>query len=207
MANEQTKTDATAKVVTLPEPEPTSPKLVEIRAAIDSKLSTDQSKLDRAGKLALNLEIFGLTNDEKTEIANIKKATAEAKSAEARNAKIKVADDYAAAAIANHIAQNDKKLSLDDKNAANDTFHKLRETVINAILGSRPTATKDGTATEKSTGTKGETGKKIVEAFLANRATGMTDTENVKAIIASGFSRGTTGAVVLAYQREIGEKA
>lgn len=200
MANEQTKT------APLPEPEPTSPKLVEIRAAIDAKLSTDQSKLDRAGKLALNLEIFGLTNDEKTEIANIKKAAAEAKSAEARNAKIAVVDNLIAAAIASHVAQADKKLTMDEKNAANDTMHKFRETVVNQILGSKPTVANPG-GSEKSTATKGETGKKIVEAFLANRASGMTDTENVKAIITSGFSRGTTGAVVLAYQREIGEKS
>lgn len=197
----------------VPAAEVTSPKLVEIRTAMDAifdKQATFTKETPRADKVAANVELFKLGNDEKAEIANIKKAENDAKIAEARNARVKMLDDLLAAYSANQAGIGNTKLKLEDKNALNDTYHKLRENVVNELLAkyakSTP-ATATATGDKHATGTKGSTSATIREAFIANRAAGMTDTDNVKAIIASGQSRGTTGAVVLAYQREIGEKA
>lgn len=195
----------TGTVTPIPEKIYTSEKLTEIENRLNALLDTDQSKMDRAAKLKINLDLFALQNDEKAEIASLKKAESEAKVQEARNAKTKLVDDFGAAAIENYIASNDKKLSIDDKNAKNDTFHKLRENVVNAVLGSKPVTASTGTAT--ATGTKGETGTKIRDRYIALKAEGKTNTEAEKAIVAEGFSRGTTGAVCLAYRREIGEVA
>lgn len=186
-----------------PAPEPTSEKLTDIRAKIDAALNTDQSKFTRDQKLAINMQIFELGQDEKTEIANIKKAENEAKIQEARNAKIKMIDDLLAAHDANNAAIK-SKMTIDEKNAVNDTFHKLRENVVNAVLGSKPTSAASGAAT---TGTRGETGKKIVARYLELKAEGVNITEAKKRIEAEGFARGTVGAEILKYQREIGEVA
>jgi hypothetical protein len=78
----------------------------------------------------------------------------------------------------------------------NDLIAKLPAPRTVVANGDKPAAT----------GTKGQKTAEIRAMFDANRAAGMNDTDNVKAIIASGQSRGTTGAVVLAYQRELGEK-
>lgn len=186
-----------------PAPEPTSEKLTEIRAKIDAALNTDQSKFTRDEKLKLNMQIFELGQDEKTEIANIKKLANEAKAQEARNAKIAMIDNLIAAHDANMAAVKNNKLSLDEKNAFNDTFHKLREDVVNAVLGSKPASA----AATGTTGTRGETGKKIVARYLELKAEGVNITEAKKRIEGEGFARGTVGAEILKYQREIGEVA
>lgn len=207
---------ATVTPPVTPPPAPaevTSPKLLEIRAAMDAifaKQDAFTKDTPRKDKLDANLELFKLTNDEKAEQANIKKAEADAKIAEARNARVKMLDDLLSAYTASQAAIG-SGMPIEESNVLNDTYHKLREEVVNQLLakfaGSAPAKTaKDGTVTV-STGTKGATGQRIRAAFIANRTTGMTDTDNVKAIIASGESRGTTGAEVLKYQREIGEKA
>lgn len=118
-----------------------------------------------------------------------------AKLAEARNQRVAMFDNAVAAALS---AGTDS-----------EAFKGLREAVVNELLAKFGTATKATTtaSTSASTGERGATGKRIREAFIANRAAGMNDTDNAKAIIASGESRGTTGAVILAYQREIGEKS
>lgn len=204
MANEQKPSATPAPVApATPAPAPTSEKLTDIRAKIDAALNTDQSKFTRDQKLAINMQIFELGQDEKTEIANIKKAENEAKIQEARNAKIKMIDDLLAAHDANNAAIK-SKMTIDEKNSVNDTFHKLRENVVNAVLGSKPTSAAVGAGT---TGTRGETGKKIVARYLELKAEGFYITEAKKRIEAEGFARGTVGAEILKYQREIGEVA
>lgn len=189
------KTTPEAAKPAIVKPEPTSEKLTAIRAEIDAKLGIDQSKLDRKGKLDLNLEIYKLGNDERVEIANIEKAEREAKAMEARNAKISMIDELLAAHVANNTAIGDKKMSIEDKNAVNNKFHKLRETVVNAVLGSKPIAAVSG---DKPAGTKGATGQEIVDLYDKYRAEGKTDKEARDAIKAAGHSRGTTDAVILA---------
>lgn len=190
--------DKTQTVALATKPEPTSEKLTAIRAEI-TKLEDIQITWTKATprdeRLKLNLELFKLGNDEKAEIANIEKAEREAKAMEARNAKISMIDELLAAHVANNTAIGDKKMSIEDKNAVNNKFHKLRETVVNAVLGSKPIAAVSG---DKPAGTKGATGQEIVDLYDKYRAEGKTDKEARDAIKAAGHSRGTTDAVILA---------
>lgn len=192
--------ETTQTVAPATKPEPTSEKLIAIRAEI-TKLEDIQITWTKATprdeRLKLNLELFKLGNDEKAEIANIEKADREAKAMEARNAKIAMIDELLVAHVANNAAIGDKKMSIEDKNAINDKFHKLRETVVNAVLGSKPTQAATATG-DKTPGTKGATGQEIVDLYDKYRAEGKTDKEARDAIKAAGHSRGTTDAVILA---------
>lgn len=209
-ATNDAKVNATAAPAATPEtaPEPTSEKLTEIRAKMDSLFASQKTITDRKLLLESNLEIYKLTQDEKTEIANIKKTESELKQQEAKNARIAMVDNLLAAHTDNLAALNNDSMTLDEKNAVNDTFHSLRESVVNELLARYPKSTPAKSDGKPATdGTKGATGAAIIERFLANRNAGMDDTANKKEIeTVGGFSRGTIGAVILAWQKANGEK-
>jgi len=52
---------------------------------------------------------------------------------------------------------------------------------------------------------KAGTGAEIVDLYKQMKARGVSTTQATKDIIAKGYSRGTTGAVILAYRRSIGD--
>ncbi len=188
-------------------PESTSPALLAIREAMNAKFAEVQKATDMKAALALNTELFKLQQDEKSEIAAIAKAEKDAELEVKRNERAKLVTDFEAAAIADATLQA-SKASKEDKEKSKDALTAQRDALTNELLGRLAASSPSKTATgNTATGTKGAIAADIRSAFVANRAAGMTDTANIKAIIESGFSRGTTGAVVLAYQREIGEKA
>lgn len=201
--------DNTTTVVT-PKPEVTSEQLLKIRADIDAALDAQSKLTDRKARLDANIEIYKLQNLEKAEMANIARAENEKVVIEKRNERLKIADtliDFHAAMLA---LKADKKALPADVTAAEEAFKTQLETVKNELLGkyanstpAKPAAATNGDA--KPAGSRGATGAAIREKYIANKAAGMSNTDAEKAIVAEGFSRGTTGAVCLAYRREIGE--
>lgn len=145
-------------------PEPTSAKLTEIRAKQDEifqqlKLQNDRKSQDYKD---LKLQDFKLDNEEKAEIANIKKAESDAKVAEARNARIALVDNY-------------------DK-ATGDAKVAAREILVNELLARYATsspAKKDGSV-------KGTGGNKTNEIFAL-----MDSGATYDSLIAAGYADGT----------------
>lgn len=171
--------------------EPTSEKLDALMAELAelADVPEQHTKLSKEWHDA-NMAIGKKYVEIEAEKANIRKAEAAAKLAEARNAKLALIGAFKDA------------IGTDGEQAAYDAL--ANELLSKSATPAKKAADTDGTA--KPAGERGATSKRIRERFIANRAAGMSDTDNVKEIIASGESRGTTGAVVLAYQREIGEK-
>ena len=155
-----------------------------------------------------NLAVYNTNKLIDAENAKIAAREREQAAIDARNAKIaklhKLLDSH---------NENNKfqasKATADEKAAHYDAYKLLLIEMENIVAGAIPTVKAATTSVDKQEGdgTKGATGKAIIDLFLANRADGLSDTDNVKAIIAKGYSRGTTGAVVLAWQRANGEKA
>lgn len=202
MSTETTKkTDATpAKVVAIVEPQ--SELLTKLKS--DKKAAWAEMRKfedpDAPEAVEAKLAVYKIDQDIKAEIASLRKIEADAKIAEQRNARVALVDNYDAAVLA---LTNAKK---DDKPAAQDEVNTAREVIVNELLARYATSKPATGGTATTSGTKGATSKAIVELYIANKAGGMNDTENKKAIEAAGYSRGTTGAAVLAYQKEIGEK-
>jgi hypothetical protein len=143
------------------------------------------------------LETYKVKKAIEAEIANIRKAEAEAVLAEKRSAIVGKLDELLAAHDANLAVQADKKASIEAKNEAYDRLKNVRVELENRLLGglsARATATATANS-DKPAGTKGQTSKEIHDKLTAYIAGGMTSTEAVKAVIAEGYSRGTTGAV------------
>lgn len=190
-----------------PAPAPTSEKLTALQAEkkilVAAMLACTPDTPEMEAAMEAVYKQNGLI---KAEIGEIKKAEHAVKVAEARNAKLALIVNYDAARDA--LKALPKSAKDDERNAATDAFNAAKTALENAVIGSVGSLKADPADGEKKKpGEKGATSKRIVEKFLANRAAGMNDTENVKAIIESGESRGTTGAVVLAWQRENGEKS
>lgn len=209
--------DEPAKVA-VPEKVYTSDKLTELQAE-EARLWDVVKGLLNEGKMGskefndANLAIYKVQADVKAEIANLKNIEQQQILAEKRQARLQLIANRDAARDANMAAQADANMSQEDKNAAYDEFKKHNEILENELLAkfgtSKPsTPAKDGVASPSTPagGGKGSTGDQIRSRYIALTGGGMTATDAVKTIIGEGFSRGTTGAVVLAYQRSIGEK-
>jgi hypothetical protein len=143
------------------------------------------------------LAMFKLQNAIKAEQAAIAAAEANRKAEEARNAKIAIVDNYAAAVLAAAA-----KGATDEQKAA---AAAMREQLVNLVVGAKvATATKPKGEGEGEGASKGATAAAIIAEYLSHLNAGMSDTEARKATIAAGYSRGTTGAVVLDYRRQNG---
>ncbi len=201
---EGTGGNATGTPVVNIKPEPTSEKLTKLRddkkAAWKALISIEDGESKEA--VDAKLAVYNVDQAIKAEITAIKAAEQAAIVAEKRNAKVALMDTYDAAVIALSTAPKA------DKQAAQDAVTAAREVIVNALLstvGGTAKVAGDKPAGDNVAGA-GATSKAIVELFIANRALGMDDTSNKKAIVDAGFSRGTTGAAVLAWQKENGEK-
>lgn len=179
----------------------TSEKLTELRKQLESQWA-EMAKHKPASKEAMDamLDVYKTQKLIDGEIATIKKQEQDAIVAEQRNARVKMADDLIEAAKLSATSKGDAKKAADDKLA------ELRESVVNELLVKFAPRSATTAQSDKTPGEKGATAARILEKFHANRAAGMSDTDNKKAIVESGESRGTTGAVILAWQRENGEK-
>lgn len=189
----------------------TSDKLTALQAEgaeIWAKLTTCQYGSKEA--LEANIAMAKNNQAQQNEIAALKKAEQDEILAAKRNERVALVVNLLEAQKTKIATDADKKATDEQKIEAANKFEAAYEIVVNEILAKYAASKPSKPATEgvaPTGGSRGKTGDEIRSLFIANRQTGMTDTDNVKAIIAAGYSRGTTGAVVLAYQREIGEKA
>lgn len=190
--------------------EPTSEKLTALKA----EHSTAWAKMTAApqgSKEAIDAfqETYRIGKLIDGEIAEIRKTEANARIAELRNARVKMAEDWKEAIINVVNVHARKGVTLDEKQAASDNEAKLGEVVKNELLAkyAHSTVARVVDSTKTATGTKGEKGAAIVEAYKAGKLEGKTDADIKKGLVAAGHAVGTVGAVILAYQREIGEKA
>ena len=203
MAETSTAT-ATLAAIT-PAPPLTSEKLTALKSEQIAKDAEIMAEKDFDKRLEMSKQMFKITNDIAAEIAAIQKANIAAKLKEAQDAKLAVVTNFEAAVLADAKVQAGKG-TTDEKAASADSLTKLRTELQNMVLGTvAKVAGADKTA-GAATGTKGAKSAEIVALHVANLAAGMTATESKKAIEAAGHSRGTTGAVVLAWEKEQGIK-
>ena len=142
------------------------------------------------------LAMFKLQNAIKAEQAAIAAAEVNRKAEEARNEKIAIVDNYAAAVLAAAA-----KGATDEMKA---TAAALREQLVNLVVGAKAPAPKVKGEGEGEGSSRGATAAAIIAEYLGHLNAGMSDTDARKATIAAGYSRGTTGAVVLEYRRQNG---
>ena len=163
---------------------------------------------DTPEQAAAMTDLFKLGNDINAEIANVKKAEVAAKAAELRTERLANLEDYKNAVLLHFTAiqKPANKRTPEEVEAIklhSDNEKSAYDNLANMILGSVPkqhvaTVAKDGVPKESK-------GIAIRDMYIANKAAGMTNTQAEKAIVELGYSRGTTGAVCLAYRKEIGE--
>lgn len=204
VATEAAANAQTGGEIAKPEKVYSSPKTDELNVALKAAWEK-MVKLPFGSKEALdaNMEVFNLRKQIDAEIAGLKKAEQDAIVTEKRNARIKMVDDLIEAV--REEAKLPKSASEADKTAASEKVTKLREpiaTELSARYATSAPAKTDG----KPAGEKGATAKAIMEKYHAYVAAGQTSTEAKKSVIADGFSRGTVGAVVLAWEQEAGIK-
>ena len=183
------------------QPEPSNERTVLLNAEIDQLFIKQDAEKDRAAKLAISMDIYRKQQELATEIANIRKHERELELIEARNARKALLDAviYALEAVIN--TNNDKKATIEEKNAVYDDFKAKRDIVyaeLTARYGSSTPAKKANDGTPKEPGTRGGTSAAIKELLLGHLAAGKTLTEAKKLVEAEGYSRGTTGTVATA---------
>lgn len=192
------------------QPLPTSAKLVELQTAFAAKFAGLAGLTTMAEQQSAMLETFKIQKEIDAEIANIKTQERQAELEKQRNARIELVTNLETTLTAKLKVDAEKKSSDEERNAANDAYLAAREIVTNELLAryatSKPAAKTAGDASDKPAGERGKTGAEIIALHTANLAAGMSPADSKAAIVASGFSRGTTGAVVLAWEREQGLK-
>lgn len=204
--------ETTTNAATAATPKPVSAKIAELNAkkaeawAAMQKLQFGTKEAEDAMLNVYKLQV-AIDNEQKAEM----RAELELEQIRKRNEKVAFGNGLLDAVIdadrANVAIQADKKASIEAKNDVYDVLKTAREKALNEIIGKFSVDRKPVSLTTPATGgTKGAKGAAILDMFIANRATGMTDTENKKAIVDAGHAVGTVGAVILAWQRETGEK-
>ena len=183
-----TVTTATAPIVVAP----TSEKLTALQAerkAERAKLATleDGPDYDKQFDVCVKLDAAI-----KTEVAAIKTEQRNAEIAEMRNKRVQLYTDAIEAYDAHLAVHNDKKASIEDKNAAYAAYKAKAEIVTNELLSKvggavKPVTTATGEA-KQSTGGQAE----IIELFLA----GKTQPE----IIEAGHKRSTVWHTINNYK-------
>lgn len=177
----------------------TSENLTKLQAEYESAgIAMQSEKFNSPAWIDAKTKLFTLESQIKTEEAKIKSDLALAAIQEARNARVKMADDLVAAVL-----------------SGNDYSTEL-EIVKNELLAkyAHSTPAKKATKTGESAGTKGATTAAIRELIVPMYAGVTSDTvaevgKNVRKEIihTHGFNDGTANAVILAYEKELGLKA
>lgn len=149
------------------------------------------------------LDVYKIGKQIDGEIALLKKAELDAEIAEKRNVRIALVDNYDTAVLA--LSGLPKNATQEAKDAATTAVKAAREIIVNELLAryatSKPATATNGTPTNATAGGRGATGEEIKSKLLAYIAAGKTNTDAVKSVIAEGFSRGTTGAVMTAMKK------
>jgi len=209
--NDTLATDKTtpAQAVAAIKSEPTSELLTKLQNDYKIGFAAMAALTDITEQQAAMLATFKIQNEIKTELANLKNAEREEAANMARNARIELVTDLLAAHAYKLKVDADKKSTDAERNDANDMFNAASDVVKNELLARYPTskpAAKPADGTDKPAGARGATGAEIIAQHVANLADGKTPAESKAAIVAGGHSRGTTGAVVLAWEKEQGIK-
>lgn len=191
-------TEATTTTATVP----TSEKLVLIEKQIADTLAEIKTADTTEQQMALIANVSKLNAEKTAEINAIKNEQRAAEKREKDSKKVALINNVLDAQANMIELSRDKKATEEEKLAASDKLAAAVEILKNELIGAvKPTST------STAFGSKGATGNEIREKFIAARANGgKTDTEIKKDLVAEGYAVGTVGAVVLAYQREIGEK-
>jgi len=205
-ATNETKVNETSAPTT---PVPTSENLTKLQAEYESAgIAMQSEKFNSPAWIDAKTKLFTLESQIKTEEAKIKSDLALAAIQEARNARVKMADDLVNAVLG---AVN---IAVSPEQAAQ--FAPQLEIVKNELLAkyAHSTPAKKATKTGESAGTKGATTAAIRELIVPMYAGVTSDMvaevgKNVRKEIihTHGFNDGTANAVILAYEKELGLKA
>lgn len=185
----------------------TSDKLVALKAAYSAKFEEGKLLTDYKQQQASMMETFKISKDIDAELSALKTADLAEQNQLLRSKKLAIVTVLLASQAA--LLTLPKNATEEARNNATDAFTAAKEAAEDAILakgGGVPRAAKVAHEGDKPAGSKGSTGAAIVELHIANLAAGMTAAESKAAIVAGGHSRGTTGAVVLAWEKEQGLK-
>jgi hypothetical protein len=204
-ADAQGATGTTSTPV-IPTVKPTSPALVELEAKLKTAMSAIGIEPDSDKQQLLMLEAMAVRTEVKNEIARINKEAIDKVNAEKINLRISLADALRDTSASYALLNADKKSTEADRNAALDALNAAYDAVKTELLARYATSKPATAKTEGSTSTKGSTGAAIIALHEVNLASGMTPAESKKAIESSGHARGTTGAVVLAWEKLQGIK-
>jgi len=181
----------------------TSDKLTELKTKQVANMSALDAEKDFDKKLELMKDGFKISQDIAAEVSAIQKANVAAKLKEANDKKLAFVTNFEAAVLADSAI----KAGAAGKQESTDKLAVLRTELQNMVLGTVAKSATVAGEVKSGAGTKGAKSAEIVALHVANLASGMTPTESKKAIEAAGHSRGTTGAVVLAWEKETGLKA
>ena len=194
---------AAVKEMAKPAPPLESEKLTELKAKLVAQDKELTAATDFDARMKVMGEMMATQGAIATEEAAIKKANVAAAIKAQQDKKVALITNFEAAVLADAKVQAGKG-TADEKAASADGLTVLRDELKNEVLGSVKAAPATG-GTSSANGGKGETGKKIIAAYLAGIASGLDSTAAKKAIIAdpydnvTTFSRGTVGAEVKAY--------
>jgi hypothetical protein len=182
----------------------TSEKLTELKGKRAELMAAIRTEQDDDKAFELNQELFGIGQQMKAEVARLKAEEAKAENEAKRAAKIAELSKLVNLGIVNDKVAADKKATEEDKAAAKLAYDTQFDIIANQILGSLPKAP----SAPKAEGgpAKSGTSAEIVEKHQANLAAGMNATDSKKALVEQGFSRGTVGAAVLAWEKANGIK-
>ena len=177
----------------------TSEKLTELTGKRAELMAAIRTEEDDDKAFELNQELFGIGQQMKAEVARLKAEEAKAENEAKRTAKIAELTKLVELGILKDKVAVDKKASEEDKAAVKLAYDTHFDIIANQILGSVP---KLPSAPKAEGGpAKSGTSAEIVEKHQANLAAGMNATESKKALVEQGFSRGTVGAAVLAWEK------
>lgn len=186
-----------AKVIA-PSAEPTSDKLVELRAKkLEFKKLARTFEPDSVDEENALMEAYKTEQLIKAEIANIKSIEAKQLLDVARNERVKLFDDAIAALLVT--GYNPFEAMTPEQKT---TYDAAREIVVNELLAkyatSKPAAAKSaGTAKSADGASRDE----IVTAHIANIAAGMDDSASRKSLEAAGHKRSTVWHAVNNYNK------
>lgn len=194
------------QVLPIPEKVYTNDKIEALRKSYAEKFASMATLTDHKQQQAAMLETFKINSEIESEIKTLKTTEIAAATEAAKQARLTLLTDVLAAQLV--LAQLPKNANEADKNSATDKFNSAKTAIEDVLLSKFAHVKKAANVTEgdKPAGNKGATGAEIVSLHVANLAGGMTPAESKAAIVTGGHSRGTTGAVVLAWEREQGLK-
>jgi len=194
----ETTATATETIAKQPEAtkaaEPTSEKLIELRATKKSHLIAARGfEPDSDGEAAELLEAYKIEQLIKAEIANIANVAKQAELQLKRSERIALNDAMLEAykALVLFTSNPDDDVSSIEYNTLSDAFKAAREIVDNELLAKYSVPVKAATTTTGSIAGAKLSDTENTAMVAANHAAGMTDAQNRAALMAAGVPRST----------------